>query len=230
MVEPGSDRGRGGKNLYCAVGNALGNDKLGLVNWKLLLQGFLQSIGGVLTAGGGLMLTNAGAAGAAPFTGGASAVAVAALDVAVVGWASMNIVNGVRNIEAALQDADEVEPAQVTIVRGVVETISGSPMSREGIQSVTFAYYLVDVAACSYTFTCGVWSTTTKAVKDVYVDTSLGLGVSYYEHKIKFVGDAATLTGPTVSATLDAWFLYSDMSDAVDLMTSDEYEQKRSLK
>ena len=49
--------------------------------------------------GGGLMLTNAGAAGAAPFTGGASAVAVAALDVAVVGWASMNIVNGVRNIE-----------------------------------------------------------------------------------------------------------------------------------
>ena len=107
------------------------------------------------------MLTNAGAAGAAPFTGGASAVAVAALDVAVVGWASMNIVNGVRNIEAALQDADEVEPAQVTIVRGVVETISGSPMSREGIQSVTFAYYLVDVAACSYTFTCGVWSTTT---------------------------------------------------------------------
>ena len=217
----------GGINLYCAVDNALQIDELGLVNYDLLFKGFLQAVGGMLTVGG-LILANAGGAAAAPFSGGATAAVVAALDVAVVGWASMNIANGLSQMGWALADADSTEPAQITIARGIVETVSGSPMSQDGIKSLTIGFHTIDAIASAYTFACGVWSERLVMFKYERVWRDCGLAVATGAQHVKFVYSASSCAGAAVSGALDAWFYYSALKSAVEVKTATDYERQRS--
>lgn len=101
-------------------------------------------------------------------------------------------------------------------------------MSDDGIRSITMGYYAIDIAACTYTLSCGVSSLRQLAFKPARVEYTGVYGIMYAEQHVKFVYDAATCTGPVVSGSLDAWFIYSDLKAEVKVMTSTEYERERS--
>ena len=201
----------GGENLYAFCGNnALWlYDVNGLVDWQSVVNGGLQTIGGILT----MKLAAASIVGT-----GTLSTPVAAFFMA---WAAASIATGLETLAAGLRDKGSPEALQVTAAITAYETAVGQPMPNWGTNFTYCCYYVIDIKCLCYSVNVN-WTTMIqkgilyRKYAEIPLFTRSGIQMLKTNSSLEFIGTVPGSIGAAGSMFIDYKSMFSDVYEMSD--------------